>query len=202
MSIFIKTNFDRCTGCGICQLACSMTLSFNNMAMEKPKTDIKQKNIHITDKTIQSPSLPGYNPRLSRLKIIHKRENLYHKPVVCNQCDNAYCMNVCPAKAYEKDDDGTVLIDPQKCVGCGLCVKYCPEGLIYLDPERKKAIKCDLCGGDPACVKACPTGALELAVRVENSALTSEEVISAPGSKDPLTSKERSFQEESREGAS
>ncbi|MCK5695818.1 MAG: 4Fe-4S dicluster domain-containing protein, partial [Desulfobacula sp.] len=47
--------------------------------------------------------LNGYNPRRSRLSILNKNENLYHIPVVCNQCENAYCMNVCPTKAIWRD---------------------------------------------------------------------------------------------------
>ncbi len=152
MSIFIKTNFDLCTGCGICQLACSASHSDEKDTSGNKSTSIKNP-------------LParGYNPRLSRLRIINKRENLYHKPVVCNQCKNAYCMNVCPAKAYERDDLGFVVLNEQKCVGCGICVEYCPEKVIYVSRDTKKAVKCDMCHGDPACVKACPTGALELA---------------------------------------
>lgn len=103
----------------------------------------------------------GYNTRRSRLRIENKKENLYHKPVICNQCANAYCMNVCPANAYSRNDEGVVLIDENRCVGCGLCVQFCPEGMVKLDPETKKAVKCDTCMGDPLCVSACPTGALE-----------------------------------------
>jgi Fe-S-cluster-containing hydrogenase component 2 len=63
----------------------------------------------------------------------------------------------------ERDDEtGAVLIDRNKCTGCGLCAKYCYFGVIRLSNEEKKAEKCDLCGGSPACVRECPTGALEL----------------------------------------
>lgn len=129
---FIKTNFDLCTGCRICQMACAMS-----------KTS-------------------GFNPRRSRLIIKDKAENLYHKPIVCSQCKNAYCMNVCPAKAITRNKQGIVIIDGDKCIGCGLCVQFCPENLVSLDPDTGKAVKCDMCSGDPECVKACPTGALEL----------------------------------------
>ena len=129
----IHTNFDKCTGCSICQLACSFAL------------------------------FQGYNPRLARLVIRNEKENLYHIPVVCNQCENAYCMNVCPTKAIHRTQDGIVAIDQEKCIGCGLCAQYCPMGVVLLHPETKKAYKCDLCQGNPACVEACPTGALELA---------------------------------------
>ncbi|MDZ7665516.1 MAG: 4Fe-4S dicluster domain-containing protein [Desulfotignum sp.] len=104
----------------------------------------------------------GYNPGRARLEIQRHRENLYHLPIVCNQCENAYCMTVCPAGAISRTEAGIVCIDPQKCVGCGLCTEYCPIGMVALDPDTRKAVKCELCGGNPKCVAACPTGALEL----------------------------------------
>ena len=111
----------------------------------------------------------GYNPGRSRLIISHKRENLYHKPIVCNQCKNAYCMNVCPAGAITRNDRGVVLIDQERCIGCRLCVEFCPEHLVSMDPDTDKAVKCDMCSNDPECVKACPTGALEFIERGENN---------------------------------
>ncbi len=134
----IHTHFDKCTGCSICQLSCSMDL------------------------------IQGYNPRRSRLTIEHKNENLYHIPVVCNQCENAYCMNVCPAKAISRTDNGIVSIDSQKCVGCGLCTKFCPIEMVKIDSDSQKAVKCELCHGTPLCVNACPTGALELVLLRNN----------------------------------
>ncbi len=104
----------------------------------------------------------GYNPRLARLVIHSKRENLYHIPVVCNQCENAYCMNACPAGAITKTQSGVVSIDEKKCTGCGLCAEYCPINVIVMHPETGRACKCELCRGNPQCVEACPTGALEL----------------------------------------
>jgi len=136
MSIFIKTNFDLCSGCGLCQLACSERL------------------------------FGGYNPRRAVIKIRHETENLYHFPVVCNQCANPYCANVCPTGAIERDaKTGALAVNHEKCVGCGLCHRYCPIGMVSVDPDLKKSVKCDLCGGDPLCVATCPTGALELAQR-------------------------------------
>ncbi|WP_413907565.1 4Fe-4S dicluster domain-containing protein [Desulfobacula sp.] len=132
---FIQTHFDKCTGCRICQLACSMDLT------------------------------GGYNPRRARLLIELKTENLYHIPAVCNQCENAYCMNVCPSKAIQRNDDGIVCIDPDKCISCGLCAQFCPIGMVTLDPDTQKAVKCELCQGEPLCVEVCPTFALELVYR-------------------------------------
>lgn len=55
---------------------------------------------------------------------------------------------------------GAVIVNADKCIGCGFCVGSCPWGLVAIDPHTRKAIKCDLCGGDPACVKECPENAL------------------------------------------
>ncbi len=132
---FIKTNFDLCTGCCLCQLACSMRL------------------------------LGGYNPHRALLKIEHARENLYHFPTVCNQCANPYCATVCPVQAISRDPaTGAMVVDHEQCVACNLCHRYCPIGVVGVDVDLKKSVKCDLCGGAPRCVTACPTGALQLAI--------------------------------------
>jgi Fe-S-cluster-containing hydrogenase component 2 len=138
--IFIKTHFDICSGCGLCQLACS-------------------ERLH-----------GGYNPHLALLHIRHTCENLYHFPTVCNQCQNAYCANVCPVNAISRDAaTGALVVDHARCVGCNLCHRYCPLHIVGVDPQLKKSVKCDLCGGAPACVAACPTGALELAMCIERA---------------------------------
>lgn len=130
-----------CSGCSLCQLACS------------------------------ERRLGGYNPHRALLKIKHGSENLYHFPIVCNQCENPYCANVCPVKAIQRDETtGALVVDHDKCVGCGLCGRYCPIQMAVVDPDLKKAVKCDLCGGDPQCVAACPTGALELVFRPSENA--------------------------------
>ena len=140
---FIKTNFDRCTGCSLCQLACSAYL------------------------------LGGYNPHRAALSIRHATENLYHFPTVCNHCRNPFCAKVCPVQAISREPaTGAMLIDHDACIGCGMCQRYCPIGMVRLDPDHGKAVKCDLCGGDtPRCVDVCPTGALVL-VECETSVVS------------------------------
>jgi len=129
---FLKPHFDLCTGCTICQLACSERIA------------------------------GGFNPRRSVLRIVHSQENLVHEPFVCEQCTNPICGRVCPVQAISRDEaTGVVHVDHDVCIGCGTCAAHCPLGVIHVSPDLKKAVKCDLCQGDPLCVKACPTGALE-----------------------------------------
>ncbi|ACB85623.1 4Fe-4S dicluster domain-containing protein [Natranaerobius thermophilus] len=120
-------SFDLCTGCEICTLVCSRRLA------------------------------GGYNPRFARLRLESKMDALVSDPIVCNQCDNAFCEKVCPVSAIKREN-GIPVVVQDECIGCGQCQKYCPRDVIVM--MDKKASKCDLCGGDPLCVKNCPTGAL------------------------------------------
>ncbi len=91
-----------------------------------------------------------------------------HLPVLCNQCEEPVCVSVCPVKATYQREDGIVLVDPHRCIGCQYCKAACPYGVRYLEPERKIISKCFFChhrldaGLEPACVEACPTGAREI----------------------------------------
>jgi Fe-S-cluster-containing dehydrogenase component len=58
--------------------------------------------------------------------------------------------------------NGILIVDEEKCDGCGWCIQACPYGGIMLHPDKGIVVACDLCGGDPKCVEFCPEEALEL----------------------------------------
>ena len=47
-------------------------------------------------------------------------------PTICNQCEDAPCEKVCPSGATYTRDDGIVMVDGKKCIGCSACAVACP----------------------------------------------------------------------------
>ena len=90
----------------------------------------------------------------------------YNMSVACNHCEDPICLKSCPNKAITKDDQGIVLIDPKRCMGCRYCEWSCPYGALQFDYRQKVMTKCTLChdylqkGKLPSCVSACPMRAL------------------------------------------
>jgi len=113
----------------------------------------------------------------------HTKEDLAHKmvPVLCNHCDNPPCVRVCPTQATWRREDGIVMMDWHRCIGCRYCITACPYGsrsfnwrdprpaIEEIDktfPTRVRGVveKCTFCnerlarGEQPACVEACEGG--------------------------------------------
>jgi len=84
-----------------------------------------------------------------------------HIIILCTQCADAPCIDVCPVDALNRDDEtGVVIVDGDICIGCGDCREACPIGAAFMHSEEDVALKCDLCGGDPECLKICSREAL------------------------------------------
>jgi sulfite dehydrogenase (quinone) subunit SoeB len=95
-----------------------------------------------------------------------------HFPRSCLHCETPACVTVCPTGAsYKRAEDGIVLVDEDKCIGCKLCSWACPYGAREYSEVEGVMKKCTLCidriynehlaeeEREPACVQACPTRA-------------------------------------------
>jgi len=100
----------KCVGCTSCQVSCKMENAV-------PLNSFRSK-VDIAD--------AGKYPKAKRLFF----------PKMCNHCDAPPCIEPCPVKdATYKRDDGTVVIDPKRCIGCGRCVSNCPYGARFIHPN-------------------------------------------------------------------
>ena len=98
----------------------------------------------------------------------------------CMHCGRPACMTVCPASAISKrTEDGIVVVDRDKCIGCHACAGACPFGAPQYGEDGTMQ-KCNYCldrvleGQVPACVESCPTRALRAGTMDELSGLAGE----------------------------
>ncbi|MFH1242456.1 MAG: 4Fe-4S dicluster domain-containing protein [Pseudomonadota bacterium] len=132
MEKVLMVNYQKCTGCRLCELVCS----------------VMHDGVS--------------NPERSRIKVMKWESEGLYIPMSCQQCEDAPCMNVCPVKAVSRDKDfGFVAVDYEICIGCRSCVAVCPFGAMNYNTIDRKVFKCDLCGGDPQCVRFCEEKAVD-----------------------------------------
>jgi len=87
--------------------------------------------------------------------------------VACMHCVDPVCIQVCPQDAISKRaEDGVVVVDRDKCIGCKTCLEECPFKAPAFGADGKMQ-KCDMClneidyqSENPPCVATCPTKAL------------------------------------------
>jgi anaerobic dimethyl sulfoxide reductase subunit B (iron-sulfur subunit) len=91
----------------------------------------------------------------------------YFVTVACMHCADPICVEVCPTRAMHAREDGIVLIEADRCMGCRYCEFACPYGALQFDPDRGVMTKCGFChedvdrSGAPACAVACPMRVLD-----------------------------------------
>jgi Fe-S-cluster-containing hydrogenase component 2 len=103
-------------------------------------------------------------------------KHLKFRILVCEQCEDHPCYSACPkkGKAMCIDEQGTVYINEDECIGCGRCLKACklsPPRIVMDKPgPGRKARKCDMCRTrkeGPACVEYCPVKCLGISPKTE-----------------------------------
>ncbi|WP_310606824.1 electron transport protein HydN [Buttiauxella brennerae] len=153
MNRFIMADAKKCIGCRTCEVACVMA--------------------HQAEGDLTTLSKDNFFPRIHVIKGYN-----ISTAVLCRQCEDAPCANVCPNGAIDRQD-GFISVSQEKCIGCKTCVIACPYGTMEVVTKpvaqqhgafaastmvKAEAHKCDLChtrANGPACIEACPTDALK-----------------------------------------
>ena len=105
-------DLDKCVGCQACTIACKAE---NNIPHGSPEEQKSRRDIY-WNKVIAVTS--GKYPKVNTELI----------PMPCMHCDQAPCVTVCPAKATYRREDGIIMQDFRRCIGCKYCIVACPYG--------------------------------------------------------------------------
>ncbi len=126
---------EKCSGCTVCEYICSLT----------------KEN--------------GFSSQKSRIRTM-RLHPLINISIACRLCSPAPCVIACPRDALKQSEEtGVIMVNDDKCNGCGWCIEACDYGAIMLHPESKVVYVCDLCkekADGPQCVKWCPEEALTI----------------------------------------
>jgi molybdopterin-containing oxidoreductase family iron-sulfur binding subunit len=111
-------DLDKCTGCQSCTAACRAENSVPFSGPEQAELgravfwqEVLEREIH------------GHYPFLETQYV----------PRLCMHCEHPPCVKVCPVEATYKNDEGVVLVDYNRCIGCRLCATGCPYGVRYFN---------------------------------------------------------------------
>ncbi len=148
--------------CDACVQACEMEHGWGRSSNDEQRSSPAQKAQWIRKVTLRDRTT-GHETSL---------------PMMCQHCAHPPCVDVCPTGASMKRDDGIVLVDKHRCIGCRYCMMACPykaRSFIHEDlhgqktqsPRGKGTVEsCNLCvhrvdqGKIPACAEACPEKAI------------------------------------------
>lgn len=153
----------RCSACRACMVACKQ---WHDLPADMTTPFEGQYQSH-KDLTPTTWNLIEMNERVDSKGKFHwdffKRQ--------CMHCGDPACVKGCPEDAIEQQENGAVVIQTDKCVGCGYCTHNCPFSVPKINKETNKSTKCDLCfdriaeGMEPACSKTCTADAIRFGTK-------------------------------------
>jgi anaerobic dimethyl sulfoxide reductase subunit B (iron-sulfur subunit) len=138
-----------CSGCKACQAACK---DKNNL----PPGILWRRVMEVSGGAWQQEGAVWNNTVFA-----------YNLSLSCNHCHHPKCAGICPTNAFVIREDGIVILDESRCMGCGYCAWGCPYGVPQYNPDAGHMTKCDFCFDQldndlpPACVAACPLRVLD-----------------------------------------
>lgn len=175
----VLVDLNRCIGCRACQVACKQ---WNQLPSEETT------NRGTIENPPQRSASTFTKMHFTELEYEGKFRWVFNK-TQCMHCQDAGCKAACLVGAFQKTDDGAIIYDDRRCIGCRYCMMACPFGVpTFMWESRWPWIrKCTFCadrqggGLEPACVTTCPTGALKFGDREELIKEARERIGAHPG---------------------
>lgn len=129
MKRLVVVDSNRCVGCNLCVYACTNRFGY---------AGVNKSAVHVR-------SAGG----VERGFVV----------IVCRACGDPPCARACPVDALILRRGGGVILNANKCIGCGFCVNACDIGAVMWDSESMKPVICTHCG---YCVSFCPHGVISI----------------------------------------
>ena len=178
----VLVDIPNCIGCRKCEFACQKAAGFTVPPIET----FDDKSVFAADRRPQPhayTTVNRYPNPATPAKPVYVKANCLH-------CLEPACVSACLVGALRKTENGAVVYDAWKCMGCRYCMVACPFQIPtyeYDNPLTPQVRKCDFCaesrsknGGVPACVKICPNDALIFGRRGELLKLAHERIRDHP----------------------
>ncbi|MCJ7569349.1 MAG: 4Fe-4S dicluster domain-containing protein [Anaerolineales bacterium] len=138
-------DLDKCVACHSCTIACKQENDIAPRTEDEPGTQGPRWNwVYEVGPFGTFPDLEGY-----------------WLPKPCQHCEDPQCLAVCPTGATFKREDGIVLVDRDRCIGCQYCIMACPYDVRSFEEDTGVISKCTFCshrvdvGLEPSCVHHC-----------------------------------------------
>lgn len=147
LGFYIDTS--SCSGCKTCQVAC------------QDKNDLEPGHLWRRIYEIEGGKWEKDGDKWTGIP------HSWYVSISCNHCSEPSCVEACPTGAMTITEEGAVVVNQNRCMGCGYCNWACPYDAPKIDRNTGKMSKCDFCidririGLNPACVDSCPMRALD-----------------------------------------
>ena len=141
----LRVDYTRCTGCHLCEIACSLY------------------NEGICNPAISKICVIGWEEAIDFPLVCHQCEDA---PCITVCPAEARMRN---------EQTWAIHVDREKCIGCRMCIYECPFGAISILQEDGTTTNCLLCNGEPRCVQVCDTKAIRYVEPSEESEALFEE---------------------------